>query len=365
MLESIKFKNFRGFKSLELPDLSQITLLTGKNSAGKSSVLEGIFLLMDYSAPNVLENIRKLRGLPDPSDITKLWEPLFYNFDTSKTIEISADCQKKYLNLKYERDDHFPTLHKNQNILNTLITFSNPPALYYALRYSFTDGNATQNGHIFLNPTTGPNGSLAMTIKFESNSNDKFKVPTTGIIKFDPASNKDYSVLAEWLGYLDLMGQHQSIVDALQIINDEIVDIMVVFQQKNPQIYLKFKTGKSSFPLALAGDGMCKLLYLVLSVLSNPDSIILIDEIETGFHYSIQESLWKKLAKAAKKSNTQIIATTHSYECIQNAVAGIDQAGMSKNFSLHRIDKIGDQSKATHYSGDLVKYAVDSLMEVR
>ena len=43
---------------------------------------------------------------------------------------------------------------------------------------------------------------------------------------------------------------------------------------------------------------------------------ILIDEIETGFHYSMFDKLWEVIATTAKKNNCQIIATTHIYECM-------------------------------------------------
>lgn len=360
MLESIRFQNFRGFKDLDLSGLSQITLLTGKNSAGKSSVLEGIFLLMGYALPDNLEKIRMLRGLPAASDITQLWESLFYKFDTSKAIEISAKCQGKHLDLKYERDDAFSTLDTNQNVINTFVVFSSSAASYYTLRYNFTADEAAQNGHLFLNPAIGPNGALAMT---KENRKMGFETPNTQIFKFLSVGRVDDLELAGWLGTLNLRGDHQLIVDALKIIDPDIVDIHTVVQQRYTQLYLITKD--SSIPLKLAGDGICKLLYCVLYVLCNQNSIVLIDEIENGFHYSMQESFWNTLAKAAKKSNTQIIATTHSYECIKHAVDGIANAGMQDNFSLHRIDRIGEESRATQYSGDLVKDAVDSLMEVR
>lgn len=359
MLESIRFQNFRGFKDLDLSDLSQITLLTGKNSAGKSSVLEGIFLLLGYAWPDIFDRIRRLRGLPIASDITQLWEPLFYKFDTSKVIEISAKCQGKHLDLKYERDDAFSTLDTNQNVINTFVVFSSSVASY-TLRYNFTADKAAQNGHLFLNPAIGPNGALAMTKK---SSKVILEIPNTQIIKFVSVGIMDDLELAGWLGTLNLRGEHQLIVDALKIIDPDIVDIQTVVQQRYTQLYLITKD--SSIPLKLAGDGVCKLLYYVLYVLCNQNSIVLIDEIENGFHYSMQESFWNTLAQAAKKSNTQIIATTHSYECIKHAVDGIANAGMQDNFSLHRIDRIGEESRATQYSGDLVKDAVDSLMEVR
>ena len=114
MLKTIKYKNFRGFRSIELQGLSRISLLTGKNSSGKSSALEGIFLMMGNGAPETLEKIRALRGLLPATDITKLWEPLFYRLDASKMLEIEAQYDEHCLKLAYVRDDSFTISESNR-----------------------------------------------------------------------------------------------------------------------------------------------------------------------------------------------------------------------------------------------------------
>ena len=363
MLESIAFQNFRGFQRLELSGLSQITLLTGKNSAGKSTVLEGIFLLMGHSSPDIFDKIRSLRGLPNATDITKLWEPVFFNFDTSKIIKIDAKYKGKQLKLKYEKDDSILAIDSNQSIQNTFISFSNPASSNHTLRYCFSVDKTTENGHLFLNSAINPNGTLAMAINSNSKTNLSYKYPNTLFVKLAAAHGIDDAEVAGWFGDLELRGDHQLVVEALKIIDPDIIDIKAIVQQRYVQLYLRTKN--STIPLKLSGDGMCKLLYLVLAILRTPDSIILIDEIENGFHYSMQESFWKILAESAKRSNSQIIATTHSYECIEHAVDGISQAGMLDSFSLHRIDRTDKQSRSTCYSGALLKDAVNSLMEVR
>ena len=364
MLERIDFNNFRGFKHLELPKLSQITLLTGKNGAGKSSVLEGIFLLMGYSSPETFDKIRSLRGLPNASEITKLWEPVFYNFDTSKLIEITAKQNGKELKLNYRRDDSFSTLDTNQSIKNTFITFSSPSSAYYTLQYTFSEDNATQEGHLFLNPAVTPNGALAMATHVD-NINDKRRItiPNTLYVKSAAANGIDDAEVAGWFGELELNGDHQTVVEALKILDPNILDIKTIVQQRYVQLYLR--TSDSTVPLKLSGDGMCKLLYLILAIIHNPGSIVLIDEIENGLHYSLQDPFWKIIADAARRSNTQVIATTHSYECIDHAVGGIGKAGMLDEFSLYRIEKVGGKSISTHYPGQLLKDAVNSSMEVR
>ncbi len=58
MIENIKLENFRGFKEIELTDLRRISLISGKNNSGKSSVLEGVFLFLDHLAPESFVKIK-------------------------------------------------------------------------------------------------------------------------------------------------------------------------------------------------------------------------------------------------------------------------------------------------------------------
>ena len=61
MIERIAFDYFRGFEKLELLDIKPITLISGKNNAGKSSILEGIFLFLDHLAPESFTKINRFR----------------------------------------------------------------------------------------------------------------------------------------------------------------------------------------------------------------------------------------------------------------------------------------------------------------
>ena len=359
MLNRIEFRNFRGFKQLELTGLSQITLLTGKNGAGKSSVLEGVFSLMGFSLPDAFDRIRNLRGLPAASDITKLWEPVFYNLDTTQPLQISAEFNGMPIHLKYVRDDSFSSVDALQNVQNTFITFTNPANTNYALQYSYLAGSDSESGHLFLNQ----NGAFAMALDTGFKQHLNPLAPNTLFVKSASANSIDDADLASWFGDLELTGEKQLVIDALRIIDPTIVDVKTIVQRRYVQLYVITK--ESSLPVKLSGDGMCKLIYLVLAVLQNRDSIVLIDEIENGFHYSMQEKFWKILSETANRSNTQIIATTHSYECINHAVNGILQANMLNDFCLFRIEKSGDSSRVARYSGNLLMNAMDSSMEVR
>ncbi len=55
--------------------------------------------------------------------------------------------------------------------------------------------------------------------------------------------------------------------------------------------------------------------YLALTTCEN--GIVLIDEIENGLHYSVQEEMWKMIFEIAEHLNVQVFATTQSIDAIK------------------------------------------------
>jgi AAA15 family ATPase/GTPase len=53
----IHIQNFRGLKDIEIKGTKKINILLGANNSGKSSVLEGIFLIIGMSNPRLALNV--------------------------------------------------------------------------------------------------------------------------------------------------------------------------------------------------------------------------------------------------------------------------------------------------------------------
>lgn len=62
MLEFLEIENYRLFKSLKIPELSQINLISGKNNTGKSILLEAIRIYASHGDVSVINNIIDSRG---------------------------------------------------------------------------------------------------------------------------------------------------------------------------------------------------------------------------------------------------------------------------------------------------------------
>ena len=65
------------------------------------------------------------------------------------------------------------------------------------------------------------------------------------------------------------------------------------------------------------GEGFVKLLGLLVAMHFSKGKVLLIDEIENGFHWSVQKDMWRMILTAAKDDGTQFFFTTHSKEVYQ------------------------------------------------
>lgn len=360
MIEYIQLENFRGFEKIELFDLKPITLISGKNNAGKSSILEGIFLLFDHLAPESFMKINHFRGLPIGTDPVNLWESLFNNMDTKKNLTISMSFDNDSMKLRYNRDDSFvPSFAADDNIpMEEINQFLSSAKSTYTLKFEFEKNmnHYKETGHFVASPK-----GMLRNINSKGMVNGIEPMPHVQFINSSVVSTD--GVIIEWFSKLELKGKKQEVINILKIVEPLISDITTIAM--NGQIQLYAKMGKGLLPLKVAGDGLNRLLYIILAILLNPEAIILIDEIETGFHYSAYSRLWETIAVAAKENKCQIIATTHSYECIISAIEGIEKAEASEDFCFFRVNKKGTDSFAYRYSNDLLCTAIRTEMEVR
>jgi len=356
LIESVLFQNFKGFKELHLDNMHAITLIAGKNNAGKSSLLEGIFLLMDHSSPESFLKINAFRGAPVTSVSVRMWEQLFYNLCTDQPMKIELKGDKIAGELSYSKDDTFIPINTEQIPPEQMNAFINSAKSAYTLEFQYKSDDYTEKGHFSIG-----NGGILRNVTTSLPNNRLQPMTYTQYVNSRTIWND--SVIVDWYGQLELQGMKQDVIDALRVIDARISDISTISLEGMGQLYVNISG--ALLPLKLAGDGMYRLLYLVMAVLTHPGSLLLVDEIENGFHYSMYTKLWELLAKISKKVDCQIIATTHSYECIAASVEGMKNAGRVNDFCLSRLECTEGVGKSFCYTSDLVELAINSDLEVR
>ena len=355
MIKKAVFDNFRGFQHMELSDLGAVTLISGKNNSGKSSVLEGIFLALGYKTPESFALINSIRGLSVMISPDALWDTLFHNLELKKEIEITLSIDSLELNLTYSRDDNFTPVTTLSSSPEVLQQFMSSAQKTYNLKFHFSYGEYSEDGHFIMSPQ----GILRNTEQVVSKTNS---LPMVQYIHSSRSITNNF--VAELFGIIERTNKKEQLIETLKVIDDSISDITTVVSGNQPQLYAKMRG--QWFPLRLAGDGFDRLLLILTSLVVHEHPVLLIDEIETGFHYSVYNKFWEAVMTVAKEQKCQVIATTHSYECLESAVNQAKNTGIGDDFSYFRLGRNKkDETVAYRLSQDLLAHATDNDLEVR
>ena len=152
MIKSILLENFRGLKQIELLEVQQLTLISGKNNSGKSSILEGILLMIDHISPDSFVKMNYFRNMTISYNQNSLWNCLFYNLDTKLSLRFFMELDNNQsAHLEYQRDDSFILAEKtmpSQEIINSFLPFEKSN---YALKFKFIYEKYKEEGHFSIN----------------------------------------------------------------------------------------------------------------------------------------------------------------------------------------------------------------------
>jgi AAA15 family ATPase/GTPase len=148
------------------------------------------------------------------------------------------------------------------------------------------------------------------------------------------------------------------------------VEISTIYDINPSQILIIREEGKDQpLPLTMYGEGTVKLFRILLEIIMCKGQRLMIDEIDTGIHYSHFKEFWKTILKAAKKNDVQIFATTHNLECLKYLKECLEDEEMKEYqpltncFELVELpDKI---VKAFNYNFEQFENALDTNTNIR
>src|SRR3990170_2699103 len=94
MLKQLTLRNFKGWRALENLEFSDITVLFGTNSSGKTSVLQSILMLKQTAESYDRKRALHFGGSPtkDYVDLGS-FDDLIYGHDSGRPLEISLNWQ--------------------------------------------------------------------------------------------------------------------------------------------------------------------------------------------------------------------------------------------------------------------------------
>lgn len=313
-MESLQIRGFRAFDDLRVPRLGRINLFVGKNNVGKSSILESLWLYASQGHPSIIWQILEARGEgrpPRPGRNKDNQRPasvlknLFYGRQEIRrnvgSIRIGpVDSEDKLLTISvgwYPFQTDYKDAGPDQRlflfdedvadlpVLAAAIRFGNQTEIFYRLDRHLYTSQETERERCVL---VGANGITAVEI----------------------------GQLWDGIALTDL---EEDVLESLRIISPEIERLSLI---SNPSDQERIPIAKTSsihepIPLRSLGEGMNRLFGVALALVNSRGGLLLLDEVESGLHYSVQPDVWRLVFKTAHRLNVQVFATTHSMDCIE------------------------------------------------
>lgn len=351
MLTSAHIRNYRILRDLEIPELQRINVFTGGNDSGKTSLLEALFLLSRGANPNDLMDARIVRGKsldssPKNAIQDTLWKPIFSGLDNSKEIAISGqDTVHGLMQL---------TLHFDRSN----ITIS--PSIIHRVKENMNYENSYEIA-LKLQTESGIENQSLIHAMDESIRGEKIRfdgLPYSST--FVPANRPYEPSVAEQFGSLEMKKQDGPVISALKMINPNLRSIRN--SSATGQAMLWADIGLESFlPLAMLGNGMVWVAEMMVSAITVCDGILLIDGFENGIHHSLLPKVWRAIYNAAVSANVQILATTHSHECIDAIHESLDL----DTYRVHRLESTDICNRCVTYGPEAITGAMEHQFEVR
>lgn len=347
-IKSLHIKNFRLLEDFSVEKLGRVNLIVGRNNSGKSTVLEALRIYAGSAHRELLDEIALEHdevvrvSTPDllDSETEMPYQAFFtgrqYPSNDDKEIEIGQgadDSNALRINHGYLIQTEEEGKDEEGELITRMIRRRIPrgdvpkyPASIVSQALFIKKGATSMRFRLDL-----PSGRVVRT-----SLNDLIGLPCSVV----PTEFLTVEELAELWDEI-VLGQYQRFVgEALRIIEPAFEELAFVKRKdtryKTSEIQRSARVRLSSsdrpMPLNSMGDGMVRVLQLILKTFPAKNGFLLIDEFENGLHYSVQTKVWQMLFSLAEKLNIQVFATTHSWDCIESfakaAAEDINQEGV-------------------------------------
>lgn len=328
MINNFHIENFKSHSNTNL-NLSNITILTGLNGMGKSSVIQALLLLRQSS--------KLSQGLELNGDLCSIGiaEDAVYQSANDDFIKLSISSDFNTLNFKF--------LANPSNINDTFLkTLELNPS-------KFDDTNFKIFGNNFQYISAFRNGPIDNYIK------------NTSVVEYENQISKIEGKCEFIAHYLDYFGK--SIIDD-SLKRNENDDATLIFQVEqwmrdiSPNINIKIKSSGLNYKIDYSFDrgqgqtptldfkaknigfGVSYVLPIIVAALhSKPESIVVIENPEAHIHPGAQAKLMELICKSAK-NGVQFIIETHSDHIINGLlVATKNEIISKKNISVYYFDR--------------------------
>jgi len=375
-LPDLVIRNFRGVRNLDISRLGRVTLLTGRNGVGKTTILEALEVYMAAGSYRVLQKVLEEReevvsepeaerGLVAPVN----WFALFHG-------------QRKWL--PGGSDSFAPNTSMGGGL--SLTVGPKSKQRWLALRLARSSDEMADRVSSEAEGMADLAPPMSLFVKFRRKK--EREMPVTPVPRRlpwrlasrydDPGSEglchrlgpgvPDRRQLARHWDRVTLTPQEELVVSALRLVARDAPERIALVgsedgRMSSRRFVVRLSSQEERVPLKSLGDGANRLFSLVLALSNVKGGFLLIDEAENGIHHRVQESYWSLIFRFARENNVQVVATTHSWD----GVRGFANAAREhrNDAALIRLRRSNGEIGAVEYKPEEIQVVAKQGIEVR
>ncbi len=366
-LPDLSISGFRGIDELHMPRLGRVTLLAGRNSIGKTTVLDAVRV---YAAGGRAPAFSKL--LRDREELIA-WEQedgervlvpdlraLFYNRDASRTAHIvigSRGCNDQLI-IKPDASsgmqlDLFDESFEDEHTQTLRVEYGGKPSWFY------------------VRPEPPYHAPVTTRRRDQQKLPEQDEPPSTiecNSLGPGMLGNEDLERL--WDSVVLTPDEDRAVAALKLVFGDGVERVAVVGDEatyprrRGRRAVVLLGGQRRPVPLRSLGDGALRLFGVALALANSRGGFLLIDEAENGIHYSLQRDFWNMVIRMADEYDVQVLATTHSSDCIKGFAKAASEFREAEGLLIRLSRQYGDL-RAVEYHEEELAIAAEQGIEVR
>lgn len=379
LLDSLEIQQYRAFQHLKIEHIGGVNLIVGKNSVGKSCLLEAVRLFSEAGSPSILRQLLEARdetynynvrnqqnhSYESDSQLLPLVKHLFHGrwelLDNPKPIRInSLNNPEQSLTIAV----NWFVEEVGEERLRRLKRLEKPIPIQPQSAFDFVyESIETPIPGLTFQVGRTTENSLPLRRIFESRFIDTLKSHHIAV----PADGLDMVKISQLWDDITLTKLEQEVRQALNIIIPEIEGINVIDSAERLRgrtAIVKLSNAAEPVPMRSLGEGLNRVFGIALALVNAHNKVLVIDEIESGLHYSTQFELWQLIFAVAHRLNIQVFATTHSWDCVEAFQQAATQ-NESEEGVLIRLQRKNDTIVPTIFDEKKLAIATREQIEIR
>lgn len=352
MVKSIDIHGYRCFERLTVPDLARVNLFVGRNNAGKTALLDAVDLLATRTDPYALWRASLRRG-------EVVLRPAQQDSGNWHEAELKLGL------LRYGRGEGPATSLRVAGMLaGERVSIAIGTTEHNASRVLWVESEVGSRAEyilrgdvlyeqlpLWVDPNRAP--------KQAGSARDVASLCFLGTV-YDLGE-----MLAGAWGDIALSEGEEQVIQALRVIEPDVERVAYLPAEgvgRGHGFFVKLRGVRDRVPMGSLGDGMRRLLALAMTLVQSRGGVLLVDEIDTGLHYSVMPALWRLVLETARRLDVQVFATTHSRDCLEG-IAALPPDVLGDDLAVYRLER--GNPVAVRYAGAEMAIAAEAALEVR